>query len=316
MCRECLKNAVYMDLSGKRLCKNHFIKYYEKKVSRVIRRFNLINKNDKIVVAVSGGKDSTALLHFLHKYSKRRMNNITALIIDEGIKGYRNKTLKQLEDYCKSNKISLKIASFKKEWGFDLDAIVKLIKEKKLKINACYACGVLRRYLINKYALELKATKLATAHCLNDEAQTIIINFLKGNPELLLRAGPVSGIKEYKGFVQRIKPLYLCTEKENMLYCMLNNIAIDFNECKYLESYRLYVRNFLNSLEAKYPGSHHAVINTFLAIKPSLKKYNADKKDKLKIAKCKNCGFLSSRDLCKACEIVKQIKIAKQIKNK
>ncbi len=308
MCKQCIKNPVYIDLSGKLLCKNHFIKLYEKKIKKAIRKYNMLDKDlrkERIIVATSGGKDSTALLHFLQKYCKERdSRNLMALAVDEGIAGYRDKTLKELKDYCKKNKIPLTIISFKAEFGFNLDEAVKIIKKKKLKLNACFVCGVLRRYLINKYALKLKATKLATAHCLNDEAQTIITNFLKGSPELLARAGPISGIMPRTGFVQRVKPLYFCTEKENMLYCLLNNIKISFNECKYLESYRLYVRNFLNNFEKNHPGCMHAIVNTFLAIEPLIKqKYKNND-----LLKCDSCGFPSARNLCKACEIIKIIK--------
>lgn len=314
MCKPCKTNPVYIDISGKKFCQKHFLNLYEKKIVYTIRRFSLISKDEKgkdkkgkdgkICVAVSGGKDSMALLYFLYKYAKIRRKKIFVLTIDEGIKGYREKTIVNMGRLCKKLKIDFKIASFKDEFGFTLDDVANLIKQKKLGVKICYVCGILRKWLLNKYAFKLDAQKLATAHCLNDESQTIIVNWLKGNVELLARQGPLSGIKQREKLVQRIKPLYFCTEKENMLYCILNNIKINSDECKYIESYRLYVRNFLNKFEEKHKGTHYAIINTFLALAPLLKEKYKD----VEINFCKTCGFPSAREKCRACILVEKIK--------
>ncbi|MEM2768690.1 MAG: TIGR00269 family protein [Candidatus Pacearchaeota archaeon] len=304
-CIYCNNNPVYIDISGKKFCGNHFIRLYEKKIIRTINKFKLINKNDKIIVAVSGGKDSMALFYFLSNYCKERNIDIQALTIDEGIKE-ENKKISYIKKYAKDFGVRLNITSYKDEFGFSLDDIAKLIKEKKINYTTCYVCGVLRRWLINKYAFKLGATKLATGHCLNDEAQTVIINFLKGNASLLARGGVLSGIKTRKKFVQRIKPLYFCSEKENNIYCSLKKMNIITGKCKYINSYRLNVRNFLNDFEEKHRGTYYAIINTYLEILPLLKTKYKDESEELNY--CSICDFPSSGEICSACKLINEIK--------
>ena len=92
--------------AGEKLCKKHFIKYFENKVFRTITKFNLIGKKENLGIAISGGKDSLTVLSILNKLSKQNPKiKLTAIMIDEGIKGYRDATLKTAKDFCKKNKI-------------------------------------------------------------------------------------------------------------------------------------------------------------------------------------------------------------------
>ena len=326
MCSQCEKAAVYVLQNGKKLCKRCFTRYYEKKVFETIRKFGLINKDDKIAIACSGGKDSTSLLYLINKFtSERNMTKPEALAIDEGIHGYRNKTLEELKEFCSKFDINLHIFSFKEEFGFSLQEALVKASRKKLGINSCYICGIFRKYLINKKARELGFTKLATGHNLDDEAQTILINQIKGNVALSAKLGPRTGLiegngKNGNGFVQRVKPLYMCTEKENMIYSVVNGIAPGFVECPLQQSYRFEVRDWLNNFEAKHPGAKRAIVNSFLELLPLLKerykneflngfeneKGNVKRKTIASIA-CKKCGEPSNREICKACELVKKL---------
>ena len=147
MCKHCETNPVYKQESGRKLCKKCFSEYYERKVFRTIRKHELLDKEDKIGVACSGGKDSTTLLYLLNRFAEsNRMQKPEALAIDEGIHGYRNKTLEDLKNFCENNKVKLHIFSFKKEFGFSLDEALVIAQKKKLGINSCYICGILRKY--------------------------------------------------------------------------------------------------------------------------------------------------------------------------
>ncbi len=126
-CKE--KPVIKLPNSEVALCKSCYIKYFEKKVKKTISDYKLIQKNDHIVVACSGGKDSTVLLYLIKKIvGDRKDIKITALAIDEGIHGYRDKSLEFLKDFCKKQKVNLEIFSYKKEFGKSLDEILKTYK--------------------------------------------------------------------------------------------------------------------------------------------------------------------------------------------
>ncbi|MCD4666606.1 TIGR00269 family protein [archaeon] len=303
MCNFCkTKPVITLPNSNKQLCKSCFIKYFDKKVFKTIKKYELIKREDKILVAISGGKDSNTILHLLNKYNQRFKIKLEALAIDEGIKGYRNKTLKDAKKICKENKVKLTIISFKDEFGYTLDQLIK-----KIKLKQCTICGVLRRYLLNKYSLKLKANKLVTGHNLDDEVQSILMNQFRNNVEVSARLGPLTGIVEEKKFVRRIKPLYLLTEKEVATYAFLNKLPNTFTECpNAIDAYRGDVRDFINNFEEKYPGTKHSIINSFLKTLPLLK--NGFKTSKA-IKHCKKCKMPSSKEICQSCELLNKINL-------
>src|SRR3989338_6510269 len=118
-CLHCGKSAV-IQLQHGALCKNHFMDYFEEKVISTINKYRLIERNDKICVATSGGKDSLTVLYLTKKYCEQYnipTNNIFALAIDEGIADYREHTLVDLQRFCKEQDVPLKIARFEEELG-------------------------------------------------------------------------------------------------------------------------------------------------------------------------------------------------------
>jgi len=274
-------------------CKEHFIAYFENKVKSTIEKFKLLDDEDKIIVASSGGKDSTTVLYLL----KRLYGKVEALAIDEGIPGYRIITLEDLEKFCKENSIPLRIYSYKEEFGFSLSEALKIRKD----LSPCYMCGILRRYLLNSKARAF--TKIATGHNLDDEAQSVMMNLTKNQMSLLSRLGPITGNVVDKNFVPRIKPLYMCTEKEVATYAMLQGFATRFTQCPHsFDSFRAFIRDTLNDYEVKHRGSKVNLINNFLKIVPNLKANQT-----LELNHCNACGEPSSREICKKCELVESI---------
>ncbi len=297
----CSEKPVISLYSGEKLCKSHFIGYFENKVFKTIRQFDLLDKEENIGVAVSGGKDSLTVLHLLNRLSQQNPKiRITAIAIDEGIAGYRDKTLIAAKEFCDKNKIELRIFSYKEEFGLTLDEMLKI-----LDVKPCTICGIFRRYLLNKKSRELKLTKLATGHNLDDECQSILMNQMRNDLKASARLGPKAGLMQNNKFVQRIKPLYLCTEKEVTTYAFLNGLLDNFNECpNAVHSFRAQVRDTLNDLENKFPGTKYSIVNSFLQTLPYLKEKS--KGGEIKI--CANCGEPSSNDVCNACIYLEKLK--------
>ena len=117
---------------------------------------------------------------------------------------------------------------------------------------------------------------IATGHNIDDESQAFLMNLFKSQLQIAARQGPVSGLKDM-GFVRRVKPLYLCSEKETRLYTILNGIDVHFSECPYaVRSFRHSVGYELNKLEEREPGAKLGLIKSFLSMLPGLKEHYGD----------------------------------------
>jgi uncharacterized protein (TIGR00269 family) len=287
-CETCLKRAVF---SSPLYCKDHFIEYIENKVKKTIDDFRLINSKQKIAVAVSGGKDSLTVLYLLHEL----YGDVTAIAIDEGIPDYRNKTLEDMKTFCSSYGIPYQIYSFKEAFGKQLSLFIKP------NMIPCRSCGVLRRHLLNKHAQGFDV--IATGHNLDDECQSMMMNVLKGNSFLSAKIGPKSGIVEREGFTQRVKPLYLCTEKEIAAYTFLKCFPVHFTECPHARfGFRSRVRDILNEVEMLHCGAKQRLVKNFLNIIPRLRK-----EEKATPRLCRSCGSPSMNAICKACMVVNTV---------
>jgi len=301
-CSFCKKQSVYFRINeGHHYCKNHFIKSIEKRVKKTIRINKLIENGDKIAVAMSGGKDSANVLFLLKKIFKNNPKiKLFAITINEGIKGYRDKSVKKSEILCKKLGVKQYIFSLKNEFGFTIDEL-----SKKMKSGYCGGCGLLRRYLLNSKARELKATKLATGHNLDDECESILMNVLKGDLLRLSRSGPMPQIVGHSKFVTRIKPLIIIPENESILYGKLNKIPSYPKKCSYSldNALRGESRKFLKILEETSPGIKYSLYESALKIKPFVqRKFKGGK-----IGNCKKCGEPSSQKLCRVCQFLEKL---------
>ncbi len=291
-CQRCSKTAViYQKYSNAHLCKPHFIEDVERKIKRDIRKFKMVERGDRIAIALSGGKDSIVLLYVLHKIFQNRPDiELSALTIDEGIRGYREKTVPHAVELTEELGIQHTIRSFEDEFGITLDELTR-----KKETAACTLCGVLRKNLLNKAARELGATKLALGHNLDDEAQTILMNYMRGDVDRMTR---MSGVIQ-PGMVLRIKPLRSIPENEVALYGFLNNLPVSTDECPYAgEALRNEIREMLNNYEVKHPGTKYSLLGGFETISQSLRSPETH------IVRCEKCGEPSSETLCKTCRLL------------
>jgi uncharacterized protein (TIGR00269 family) len=305
LCTSCsLRSAFFArTYSGEKLCKKCFSDSIESKVKETINKYKMLRFDDRIAVAVSGGKDSTNLLHILAKTQKNQLNSsIIAIIVDEGIQNYRDEALEIAISNCTQLGIKHKIVSFKDLYGFTLDEIISRRKKDKTQ-SSCAFCGVLRRKAINYAARLVKADKIATGHTLDDEVQTVLMNIFHGDLTRLTKGSPVSEVV-HSCFVQKVKPFCEVLERESALYAYVKNIRFQDKPCPYAsESLRNDVRSMLNYMEEKHAGTKFTVFKTIEKIRPVLEQINR----KNSFMECNNCGEPSSSGLCKACEMLNQI---------
>jgi len=291
--------------SGESLCKKCFVGSIEAKVRASIAKYHMFNFDDRIAVAVSGGKDSTSLLHILAKMERLHPKaSLVAVTVDEGIKGYRGEALSIAAANCKTLGIEHHVVSFKELYGFTLDEIVARAQRKgERELTSCAYCGVLRRRALNVAARDVGADKIATAHTLDDEVQTILLNIFRGDILRLAKEKPVTD-EVHPRFVRKVKPFCEIPEKESALYAYVKKIKVQDAPCPYAsEALRNDVRVMLNRMEEKHAGTKFTVFKSIERIRPALDEI-AKKAD---FKECIECGEPASSDLCKACEMLRQI---------
>jgi len=299
-CSRCSERAVVSQrYSGLHLCQNHFLEDFEQRVAETVQKNAMIQDGEKIAVAVSGGKDSTALLLSLHRVLAGRDVELVAVTVDEGIAGYRDDTIEAARAIADRLEIRQEIVSFREEFGYDLDEMVQ-----GKNVAPCTFCGVFRKNALNRTAKTLGANRVATGHNLDDEAQSIMMNYLKGDIERLMRFRPR---RAQAGLVPRIKPLREIPEKETALYCMVNGVFTESRECPYADlSLRSDVRDMMNSLESQFPGTKQSTLQGFEKIAEIAKKKG--RWAQIDLGVCRECGEPCVKDLCKACELLERLK--------
>jgi uncharacterized protein (TIGR00269 family) len=257
----------------------------------------MLTFEDHIAVAVSGGKDSVTLLRVLRKIEKRFPKaTLTAVTVDEGIKGYRAEAIELARESCNELEVNHLVVSFRRLFGKTLDQIVR----SKRDLSPCSYCGVLRRRAIHVAAKEVKATKIATAHNLDDEVQTILLNIFHGDVNRIARVEPVL-IDPSGRFLQRVKPLCEIPEKEVALYAHLAGIKFQTRPCPYLETaLRNDIRDMLNRVEEHHPGTKFTIFRSVERLRNSLKASLTS----AELRNCLRCGEPTTGTICEVCKML------------
>ena len=257
----------------------------------------MFSPTDHVAVAVSGGKDSLTLLMILKKLSSRfSQTKITAVTIDEGIAGYREEAVDLASEYCKKLSVDHEIVSFEELYGSGLD---DFLRERKDRLTACSYCGVFRRKAINVAARRVGATKIATAHNLDDVVQTYLLNLFQGDVDRFARFSPVLHDPR-GGFLPRVKPLCDIPEKEIVMYGYAEDLQFQTASCPYMtEALRNELRTVLNKLELAHPGVTFSAYRAMLRLR-SLAEPNLAPSH---LQPCKSCGEPTTFEICEACKM-------------
>jgi uncharacterized protein (TIGR00269 family) len=300
-CSYCTEDAVYTrEYEGASFCGRCFRHSVEERVRRTVTRYDMLTHDDHIALALSGGKDSLTLLNILvkleHKFPRSRLS---AICVDEGIEGYRDEALLLAARECKRLGVGQLTVSYKELFGTTTDEIGKLTLGK----TPCSYCGVLRRKAINKAAMMVGATKIATAHNLDDEVQTVLLNMLHGDPMRIIRSAPV--LRDGQGrFLTRIKPLCDIPEKEVVFYAFLTGLDFQSIACPHgTEALRNDIRAFLNQMDQRHPGTKFTLQGTAERLRELL----AHTMPEFVLNQCEKCGDPTPHRYCEACLMLETI---------
>ena len=295
-CDKCGKRSVILiRYSGGHLCGDHFCDFVEKRVKHEIRRQMNLEGGERIAVAVSGGKDSTVAVYLTKKILGARRNlGLCAITVDEGITGYRESSIPIVAENCRSIGVEHIVVSFEDMFGITMDEIAK----KERPLTTCSYCGVLRRAAMNRAAKKWHASYLATGLNLDDTAQSILMNFSRGDVARLARLGPHK--RAQTDLVPRIQPLRTIPENETTLYALVKGLEFHDLECPYApEALRNTYRSVLARLEDTSPGTRHSILKSYEEILPALERIYPS----AKLRSC-SCGEPTMSKKCKACELV------------
>lgn len=310
-CSRCRNSIVIQrKYSGEELCPKCFEDNIEKIIFKTISKYKMLKGNDKIIVAVSGGKDSLSLLYNLNEIQKKRFQSepVIALTIDEGIVDYREKAIEKAKEFCNELKIEHKIVSFKEKIGYTLDEIINKKRDLPDYKYTCNYCATIRRRLLNDVAKELGGTVLAMGHNLTDMAETYLMNILYKRLHLIANQYPFKKespkIKEF--FIKKITPLMRIPEEEIFLYANIKEIQYYPSHCLYREKdpiIRKRVLDFIQECKQFSPEIEFNLLSGFLELSTVL--YN--QLEKGGYHSCQSCGYpCGDAQLCLYCQFLKE----------
>lgn len=294
-CTFCEKEAVLrLRHANLRLCPEHLVARVEKEAEKAIREFHMFTPEEKILVAVSGGKDSLGLWQILTKLGYQA----DGLYIDLGIAGYSERSQGFCEAFARERGLTLHVLRLKEELGAGLDEIAQVMHGEP-----CSHCGTIKRYLMNRAAIDGGYAALATGHNLDDEAATLLGNVLQWNLEYLARQYPV--LPEGRKLARKVKPLIYVSEREMVAYCLISGIRYIYEECPHSVGARsLFLKRILNELEDEAPSTKISFVKGFLRAH-----HIFPKAEETELRDCPVCGMpTTSSGPCRFCRIRERMK--------
>lgn len=303
-CKVCGDHAV-LDIRRHNVafCREHFLDHAESQVARAIKEFKMFRQDDRLLVAVSGGKDSLALWDILLDLGY----DATGFYLDLGIGGYSARSKDASITYAGDRGAKLIVRSLTQEHGFTVPELARLTDRVP-----CSGCGLNKRYEFNRAALEEGFDILVTGHNLDDEVATLFGNLLHWNTDMLGRQGPVleervlrEGGETQVALIRKAKPLVRLAERETAAYALLKGIDYVVEECPLVEGNTQHKYKYaINQLEEASPGTKQQMYFGFL--KKAAHRFN-DEADSVEFTACTACGALtvdagSSEHRCAFCK--------------
>ncbi len=297
-CRVC-KGHVVIELRqhNSAFCAEHFLAFCRRQVERAVDKFDMFRPDDKILVAVSGGKDSLALWDMLVELGY----DADGLVIGLGIGEYSEASTEFARTFARDRGLTLHEYSLDAEHGFTVPSAAQATKRVP-----CSSCGLSKRHIFDSVATSGGYDVIVTGHNLDDEAAVLFGNVSRWQREYLARQSPV--LPAANGFPRKAKPLVRLGEREMAAYCVLSNIEYVVEECPMAAGNKhLEYKGLLNDMEVASPGAKHAFYFGFLDRAADLFASAQDETSGSAedvLSPCSVCGSPSSNDICSFCKLV------------
>jgi uncharacterized protein (TIGR00269 family) len=296
-------------------CTDHFLKFCRDQVVRAIDEHAMIEWGERVLVAVSGGKDSLALWDLLLGLGY----DAEGMIIGLGIGDYSTASTEAAVAFAERRDLTLRRIDLRGDYDYDIPTASAVTRRVP-----CSSCGLSKRHLIDRAALDGGYDVVATGHNLDDEAAVLFGNVLHWHTEYLGRqrptlaerirprhdarsdgrSGPEAGTRI---FPRKVKPLVRLTERETAAYCVLRGIDYIVEECPMAEGNRhLRYKEALNLVEAASPGAKQAFYFGFLARAAGRFAPEAEGADRDLLA-CACCGSPTTGEVCAFCRLIDQV---------
>jgi len=293
------KAVIYLRHHRLALCKEHFIEWFEKQVQKSIREFKMFKREEEVLVAVSGGKDSLSLWLALHRLGYKTYGFHVSLGI-EGLR-YSEESLRICKEFSERIGRPLIVFNLKEEFGYTIEEIARGAGRR----DVCSVCGSFKRYLMNKVAKENGFRVIATGHNLDDESALLLSNTVRWEIGYLGRQSPV--LPEEGGFVRKVKPFCFLTEKETVSYAILNGIEFMETGCPNAkEATSTHYKRALAYLEHQMPGTKLRFYKEFL--KKARPIFEKELKESLELNECQLCGMPTTAPICSVCRTLQRLR--------
>jgi uncharacterized protein (TIGR00269 family) len=269
-CKKCGgQAAIKMPQHNMALCRDHFLAWLPEQTQRVIEKYRMFSRENRVLVAVSGGKDSLALWDVLHQLGYAA----DGVYIDLGITNpndgyaYSSSSRELCQQFAARNGLRLHVVDIKETYGETIPEINQ--RQARGRQKPCAVCGLVKRHIMNQIAREEQYDVLATGHNLDDEAAALFGNTLSWTLDMLKRQAPV--LPAAAGFVRKVKPFCRLYERETAAYALMCGTAYVYEECPYaLGSKALLYKDLLNQIEKRSPGTKMNFYAHFLKARQEL----------------------------------------------
>ncbi|NPA99370.1 MAG: adenine nucleotide alpha hydrolase family protein [Crenarchaeota archaeon] len=301
-CRVCGREAEYwVPWANAWFCRDHYIEYYNRRIKRVWDKYFPNDPGDTLI-AVSGGKDSVALLYSVSKILMEKGVRHNVLFIDLGIPGYSDESLKIVKWNAGRLGLNVEVARLE-DYGFTLRDIHRLVKTRRIRRPVCSICGMIKRYLMNRYAYEHGYSLVLTGHNLDDMIGFTLASLVSGRIEDLVKLRPY--VEGHDRLVARGKPLLFTYGVENKWYVEAIGARIVEAVCPYRtgeSSVNTELRDAVLSVDKKHPGL--AILMARNTVDKLIPRIRLPGKT---LVRCSVCGYPSSSDPCGFCRLREKV---------